>query len=69
MVVQTNTIDKMEKLTQEQYQYVVQLIDLFSMQQGKENHSPKRIGAAEGKFTISDDFNQHDDVIAEMFGA
>lgn len=68
MMVTANTIEKMEKLTQDQFRYVVQLIDLFSVNQAKDNHTVKRIGAAEGKFSIADDFNQHDDEIAELFG-
>lgn len=68
MTVPACTIEKMENLSLEQYQYVVKLIDLFSVLPSKKKAPGKRIGAAEGKFTIADDFNSHDEEIAKMFG-
>lgn len=58
---------KVAGLSDDNLMFLINMIDKFMKPVQAETKS-KRIGVAEGKFVVPDDFDECNDEIAEMFG-
>lgn len=65
--LEEKVIKKAVGLSDDNLIFLSDMIDKF-MRPLRAETSPKRIGVAEGKFVVPDDFDACNDEIAEMFG-
>jgi len=68
VVIRGKGDNKVVVLSDDNLMLLSDVIDKF-MESLKPENTSKRIGAAEGKFVVPDDFDVCNDKIAEMFGA
>lgn len=65
--LEEKVIKKVVGLSDDNLMFLSDMIDKF-MRPVQEKTTSKRIGIAEGKFIVPDDFDACNDEIAEMFG-
>lgn len=65
--LEEKVIKKVDGLSDDNLMLLSDVIDKF-MESPKLQNTSKRIGVAEGKFVVPDDFDACNDKIAEMFG-
>lgn len=65
--LEEKVIKKVDGLSDDNLMLLSDVIDKF-MESPKLQNTSKRIGVAEGKFVVQDDFDACNDKIAEMFG-
>lgn len=65
--LEEKVIKKVVGLSDDNLMFLCDMIDKF-MKPAQAKTASKRIGVAEGKFVVPDDFDACNDEIAEMFG-
>lgn len=68
VTLEEKVIKKVAGLSDDNLMFLSDVTDKF-MESPKVENTSKRIGVAEGKFVVPDDFDICNDKIAEMFGA
>lgn len=68
VTLEEKVIKKVAGLSDDNLMFLSDVTDKF-MESPKVENISKRIGVAEGKFVVPDDFDICNDKIAEMFGA
>lgn len=68
VTLEKKVIKKVAGLSDDNLMFLSDVTDKF-MESPKVEDTSKRIGVAEGKFVVPDDFDACNDKIAEMFGA
>ncbi len=68
VTLEGKVIKKVAGLSDDNLMLLSDVTDKF-MESPKVENTSKRIGVAEGKFVVPDDFDACNDKIAEMFGA
>lgn len=67
VTLEEKVIKKVAGLSDDNLMFLSDVTDKF-MESPKVENTSKRIGVAEGKFVVLDDFDACNDKIAEMFG-